>query len=340
MGGGPPALAAPRPAGQAGDVERPGTRQVDLGDGRALVVRPMAPGDVDGLVELYAGLSDEDRYRRFFSAYRPDRAFFERAVAVWSRGGAGLVAVEVDTTRPDRPELRIVGEASYELLPSGDGELGMAVAADRRGWLGPYLLDALLEVAASRGVPNLRADVLATNAPMLALLRSRGHAYLPTSDWVSLRLVIGTRGDTPVWSGGPGGGLRRRGRLLVEAPGGRWHGTEEAREAGFDVVTCAGPRAGRRGCPALAGRPCPLVEGADAVVVSRAPDDERWRALVDAHAELHPGVPVCIEPREGPAGPETLTVAILDRVTAALAAAGHPPARDEDGGEREPRRDE
>jgi len=105
-------------------------------------------------------------------------------------------------------------------------------------------------------------------------------------------------------------------------------------------VTCAGPRAGRRGCPALAGRPCPLVEGADAVVVSRAPDDERWRALVDAHAELHPGVPVCIEPREGPAGPETLTVAILDRVTAALAAAGHPPARDEDDDEREPRRDE
>lgn len=59
----------------------------------------------------------------------------------------------------------------------------------------------------------------------------------------------------------------------------------------------------------------------------------------EEHAELHPGVPVCIEPREGPAGPETPTVAILDRVTAAVAAGGRPAARDEDGGERAPRRD-
>lgn len=49
---------------------------------------------------------------------------------------------------------RIVGEAEYILLPGGDGELAITVAPDWRGWLGPYLLDTLLEVAASRGVAN------------------------------------------------------------------------------------------------------------------------------------------------------------------------------------------
>jgi hypothetical protein len=52
----------------------------------------------------------------------------------------------------------------------------------------------------------------------------------------------------------------------------------------------------------LEGRPCPLAAEADAIVVSNAPDDERWHAIVRAHADLHPGVPVCVEPRSGPAG--------------------------------------
>ncbi|HEX6420280.1 MAG TPA: GNAT family N-acetyltransferase [Acidimicrobiales bacterium] len=293
-----------------------GARRVELPGHRALVIRPVAPADVDALVALYDGLSDEDRYRRFFSAYRPDREFFARAAAVRDRGGYGLVAVEV-RTGPAESELRVVGEASYELLPNGDGELAMAVAGDWRGWLGPYLLDALVAAAAARGVPNLEADVLATNAPMLALLRSRGYANLASEDWVSLRLIVGTGGRTPEW---PAGALRGGGpagpRVLVEAPGGRWHAAREASGAGLEVITCSGPRGGR--CPALAGRPCPLVTGADAVVVSRPRDDERWRALVEAHERSHPGVPVCVEPRPGRDGEDArLLVSIVDRVTAA-----------------------
>jgi hypothetical protein len=127
-----------------------------------LAVRPATPRDVDGLEALYAALSDEDRFRRFFALYRPPRSFFERLADVADRGGCGLVAVDGD---------RIVGEASYELLPDGDGELGMTVASDRRGWLGPYLLDPLAEAAAARGVPNLEAEALVTNCRMLSLLR-------------------------------------------------------------------------------------------------------------------------------------------------------------------------
>ena len=82
--------------------------------------RPVAPGDVDGLVALYRTLSDEDRHLRFFSTFVPDRAFCERLATVEGRGGFGVVAVEAGG--------RIVGEANYERLSDGDGELGMASA--------------------------------------------------------------------------------------------------------------------------------------------------------------------------------------------------------------------
>jgi GNAT superfamily N-acetyltransferase len=271
---------------------------VTLPDGGEMVVRPVSSGDVDGLAALYAGLSDDDRYRRFFSCYDPDRSFFERAAAVASRGGCGLVAIDVAADGREPGEGRIVGEANYELLPNGDGELAMAVAGDRRGWLGPYLLDALIEAAAARGVPNLEADVLVANSRMLTLLRSRGYATLPSDDWVTVRLIVGTAGRTPVWAAGDEPSTPSHSpRVLVEAPGGRWHAGHEAAEAGLRVVTCSGPSGPRSRCPVLQGRPCPLAAEADAVVVSHPLDDDRWRALVDGHAAVHPGVPVCVEPR-------------------------------------------
>jgi len=276
-----------------------GRRRVPLPGGGVLTVRPVAPTDVDGLVALYDGLSDDDRYRRFFSGFRPPRSFFERLVNVGERGGHGLVAI----AGPDgevASGARIVGEASYELLPNGDGELAIAVAADHRGWLGPYLLDALVEAAAARGVRNLEADVLVTNGRMLTLLRTRGYATMGSNDWTTLRLVIGTAGRTPVWPTGHGAtGHADRPRVLVEVPGGRWHAGTEADVAGLQVIACSGPRGSRPRCPVLAGRPCPLAAAADAIVVSNAPDDDRWRALLEAHTDLHPGVPVCVERRAG-----------------------------------------
>jgi GNAT superfamily N-acetyltransferase len=163
---------------------------VALPEGGLLTVRPVAPTDVDGLVALYDGLSNGDRYLRFFSSYRPPRDFFERLTSIVERGGYGVVA----TVSADGGEGRIVGEASYELLSNGNGDVSMTVAAGQRGWLGPFLLDALMEAAASRGVSNLEADVLATNRPMLSVLRSRGYATLSSGDWVTQRLVVGDRG--------------------------------------------------------------------------------------------------------------------------------------------------
>lgn len=255
------------------------------------MIRPVAPGDVDALAGLYAGLDDEAAYRRFFSGFHPDHEFFEHLVAVADRGGAGLVAVVEDGPDGDR----MVGEASYEPLANGNGELAITVDGSWRGWLGPYVLDALLEVAAAHGVPNLEADVLLTNGPMLALLHARGYASVPTDDWSVVRAVIGAATRRASWP------AQRTGvRVLVEGAGGHWRGAEDAAAAGVEVLGCTGPGPGGPPCPAMAGEPCPLAAGADVVVLSHPPDTEEWRALRDAHAALHPGVPICVElPRTG-----------------------------------------
>jgi hypothetical protein len=46
---------------------------VHLPGGELLTVRPVTPADVDGLVALYDGLSEDDRYRRFFTGTCPPR---------------------------------------------------------------------------------------------------------------------------------------------------------------------------------------------------------------------------------------------------------------------------
>jgi hypothetical protein len=310
--------------------DEPGRRQVRLPDDARLTVRAVAPSDADGLVALFDGLSDEDRHRRFFSGFRPPRSFVERLTTIVDRGGYGVVATVDDGAHvadgrrggDGAPATaRLVGEASYELLTNGDGELGITVAADQRGWLGPFLLDALCEAAAARGVPDLEADVLVTNRRMLALLRARGDASLGSDDWTTARVVVGTAGHTPTWPGG--GGSERpddRLRVLVEVPGGRWHARAEAEAAGLEVVACPGPRGTLRRCPVLAGRPCPLAEVADVIVASNVPDDERWRRVVDAHPDLHPGVPVCVERRTAPSAGPLVTSA--DGITAAITVAG------------------
>lgn len=276
-------------------------RVLALTDGRALVIRAVAPADVDGLVALYAGLDLDDTYRRFFSVFRPRRAFFEQMATTAERGGFGLVATVTDG---DAAGAEVVAEAGYTRLPDGDGELAITVARPWRGWLGPYLLDALLDAAAQREVPNLQAEVLVTNGPMLALVRSRGYATVDHPDGTVVRVAMGTAGRTPTWPG-----PHDRTRVLVEAPGGRWHAEDAARAAGVQVVVCPGPGADGSRCPALHGHPCPLAAGADAIVVSHPLRDERWAALPAGHDQVHPGVPVCVElgPTDAP-GPGQLVL--------------------------------
>jgi len=156
---------------------------VALADGRTLTVRTVTRADVDGLDALFEGLSDEDRYRRFFGFSHPRRGFLEQMTRAAEEGGYRLIAVVSGA------EDKLVAEAGYYLLPDGNGEFALTVASGWRGWLGPYLLDALVAAAAARGVPNLQADILVENTQMLALACSRGYVTLGR-DMGQLRVAI------------------------------------------------------------------------------------------------------------------------------------------------------
>ena len=92
---------------------------------------------------------------------------------------------------------------------------------------------------------------------------------------------------------GPGRGARRT--VLVEAEDGAeaqvlWR---HLQEAGYDVLWCPGPTAGRQPCPLVTRQACPLVEEAD-LIVATGPRIPENRDVLDAQRRLHPGVPVIV----------------------------------------------
>ena len=261
-------------------------RTAQVGGGRVLEIRCVEPSDLDGLRMLYESLDDEARCLRFFSMYRPQRLFFERLVTVASRGGVGLTAVAIESSGAER----IVGEGSVERLANGNGEFALTIDRSWRGWLGPYLLDALAEEAASHGMPNLEAEILTRNRPMLALVRARGYAVVPTDDWTEIHIVIGAAQRFPTWT------ARGEGtRVLVEGPGSaHWNRRPDFPGGRATVLACAGP-GGHLRCPPLSGDPCPLAAAADVIVMLRPPKSEEWTTVRDAHPLLHRGVPVRVD---------------------------------------------
>ncbi len=300
-----------------GDDHDDVVRSVELSDGRRLVVRAARPGDAEGVAALYGRLSVPDLEARFFSAHQPGDAVVEGWVSIADHGGLMLVAeVVAEDGSPS-----IVAEAGYALLPNGDGELGITVDPGWRGWLAPWLLDALAERAAASGVANLEADVLLRNRKMLALLGHRGRAVVDHPDWRQIRLVISTTGRTPSWpEKGP-----ERPHVLVAEPHSRWADESAARAQGFDVRTCPGPDGPRPHCPVLEGRPCPLVEGADAIVFALPAEDPRSAEILADHRRRHPDLEIVMTGEAlGADHPCDAAGAVLDRLVAALLDADDP----------------
>lgn len=258
--------------------------------GVTTTVREAGPDDVDRLVELYGRLSLDDIHRRFFSTFRPDARFVTTWIDNAAKGGIVLVAVEGD----DGP---IVADAGYVPTAPDVAELAITVDPARRGWLGPYLLDALVEHAREHGFRVLEAEVLAENCSMLGMLRARGCALRPSTDLTTAQVLIATEGNAPVW---PAGGERPK--VLVEGASRSWGGAVAASRDDLDVLVCPGPARGRiRPCPLLHDERCPLVDEADAVVVVLPPGEPSTDAIRVAHDPA-----VVVEPARGTSGAEVL----------------------------------
>lgn len=326
------ALAHPRTGGCPGGrgcvvlarSAKPGGvfQQLALPGGRTMTVRTMRADDGPRLAALYASLDEDDVYRRFFSTRPPADPFIMQMADVAHRGGGGLVAtVASRSCTPSSEEERpgpaetMVAEATYTPLTNGNAELGITVTRGARGWLGPYLLDVLAEDAAAHWFPNLEADVLAANAPMLAMLRRRGYAVIDMADHpVSILMAVGTVGRVPSWPP-----ARAAVRVLVEVPSGSWEVSDALRRSGAEVLGCPSPLGGWAGCPELGGTPCPLASGAD-VIVDAVPG-EPGRLLLEAHRRLHASVPLFAELAPGDPDPSVRAERLTRGATEAEAEA-------------------
>jgi RimJ/RimL family protein N-acetyltransferase len=271
---------------------------VDIEPGVRLVLRHSAPADGPQIEQLYRRLPVEDLLMRFFSAGMPPDSFFERWSSLAAGQGLGLVAELTDDDGT-----RLVGEAGYSVQDDGDAELGIAVDPGYRGWIGPWILAALLDHAHDRGIHNMQALVRSDNRPMISLAQHRGFAVLEHPDWGTVRLTMSTAGHTPSWPP-----IRRRPRVLVAAERTRWPGEEQLRQSGFDLAICPGlhdieSRSHAAFCPAKRDGRCPLVAGADAVVVDLPTVDPRYAAVRDYLQRIHPEARVVDAYSDGVSGP-------------------------------------
>lgn len=143
-------------------------RDVTLGDGARIHLRPIRPDDEEHLIAFHDRLSGQTAYQRFFnvmthlpraSAHFLANVDYRRRLALVAEHGEGSSRM-------------LVGVARYDC--TGQPEIAEIAFVIRDDWqnrgLGTILLEALLAAAADRGIVRFRAYVLTSNGRMLDLL--------------------------------------------------------------------------------------------------------------------------------------------------------------------------
>lgn len=140
-------------------------RSVTLKDGTTVRVRPIRPADEPELSALYARLSPETAYQRFFTVTaRLPPSWADILANVDYERRMAIVAVG--------PDNELIAVARYDLDEAGnEAEIAIVVQDQWQGKrIGTILLAELLRYAEAKGIRRFRADVLAENRRMLDML--------------------------------------------------------------------------------------------------------------------------------------------------------------------------
>lgn len=164
-------MSADPPTGAAYRINADYREEHVLGDGTKLTLRLIRPEDGEPLRRGFSRLSPTSRYRRFLSGISE---LSDEMVRYFTEvDGVNHVAVVATTDSLDLKTEIGLGVARVIRL---EGEPTVAEAAvtvsddaQRKG-IGRLLVRTIAEAALERGVKTIRAEVLATNAPMRRLL--------------------------------------------------------------------------------------------------------------------------------------------------------------------------
>lgn len=138
-------------------------------------IRLVSRDDEAALYQLFAALSPESVYRRFFTLYSHPPMNVIRALTRLDHDRRDAAVAFVGD--------EVVGVAQYALVPGtvDTAEVAVVVAdAWQGGGLGRRLLAFVTSLARLHGMTTLTATVLAENRPAIAML----HAAYPDAIWV------------------------------------------------------------------------------------------------------------------------------------------------------------
>ncbi|MGH7805011.1 MAG: GNAT family N-acetyltransferase [Candidatus Binatia bacterium] len=152
-----------------------------LRDGTKVRLRLLTPEDRAPLVEGFDHLSQETRYRRFFTAMpRLPESMIRKLLDVDGEDRLAIVAEAPDGNSEPRG---FWGIARYSRLKEAPDLAEAAVAVvdplQRRG-LGKLLLTRLANAARERGITHFQAEVQRANEPMNALMHDLDATARPT----------------------------------------------------------------------------------------------------------------------------------------------------------------
>ncbi|HQY63740.1 MAG: GNAT family N-acetyltransferase [Myxococcales bacterium] len=230
-----------------------------LRDGTAVTLRPLHADDKEAFREAFRGLSPATRYLRFFSVVTEPSEHVLRYLTDVDQHDH--VAIAATVTSADLKTERGVGVARFVRAKDAPAvaEAAVTVVDEFQGrGLGALLLVELARAALARGVHTFRGEVLATNQPMLGILRSVGATLSASEDAAGPP----SEGDLPA--------LRRERA-----------GSQETATLGFAVPLRGGGREGERAHEPHDG----LLEIVRAAAASMA---SRLRGLVSAEGERQP----------------------------------------------------
>ena len=154
-------------------------RDVQLRDGRDVVLRPTRAGDMRAMQELFFRLSEDDVHTRFF--HKLSSLTDKAAHHLCSVGYDEEMAFAAVVGPAERE--RIVGASCYYVDPaSGLADVAYMIDPDWQGaGLGGLLHARTVEYARGHDVRGFRADVLVENAAMLRVFRRGDHGLSMTT---------------------------------------------------------------------------------------------------------------------------------------------------------------
>jgi len=144
--------------------------QETLNDGTALTIRAVHPNDKARIVDAFLALESRSIYARFFHAKTKLSEEELRQLTEIDYVSAVVLLATIEA----RQEETVIGLGRY--VASGrSAEVAFTVEEDYRGrGIAGRLLHHLTHIARENGVAKFEADVLADNAPMLAVFRDSG----------------------------------------------------------------------------------------------------------------------------------------------------------------------